>query len=530
MTTKKTTNHCLIILLGVLVPLILNAQNLEILWDVTYDDIEGTQDLSDFILLNNNQIAFAGTDSDDTGHYGLLILADAKTGEKIKNQSYGYPKKSRFNALTASTDGSIYLVGEVEDGKNTKGYFVRTDQEGNQIAESENGGKGKNSYQDIAWLLPEDRGVIAGYKEKPKTGDIWLLRIEGNEPVGEIVTTNGGFQDVIGVEADGKGSAWIYGNTRKSKEFQKGQIWYAKTNEKLSLRLPNTIKDKEWKSVLSSNVTLDGGLLLGGEIYALNSGVKDPWLAEITALGNEKRSQPVSLENNNHVIATVKSPYDDVFMVVESEYNRYTTNTYPLRLFWQSKTGVKDYNLPLGGTLFQVKKLLRRSDDTFIIAGTVLSPEDGKPTAIRVACFTIGDYINTIEKRDEQITPSDASKPAFEVSEISLFDENKDGKLSPEERGSLRFRLKNKSADYIKNAKIRTRFIKSVSGLNIQEPPLETGFVAAGGETYYHLPLSCADYSDSGIATIKFNVQPQNRRLAGLVFEAEIECTDNPIK
>ncbi|MGK0363735.1 MAG: hypothetical protein ACI85O_000788 [Saprospiraceae bacterium] len=530
MTAKKITKYCLIIFIGVFTSYISNAQSLEILWDVTYDDIEGTQDFSDFVILNNNQIALAGTDADGTGNYGLLILADAKTGEKIKHQSYGYPRKTRFNALTAAPDGSIYLVGTSQDGKNTKGYLVRTDQEGNQIAESEKGDKGQNSYEDIAWLLPENRGVIVGYKGKQNNGDVWLLRVEGNEPVGEIVTNNGGFQDVKGVESAGNSSAWIYGNTRKSKDFKKGQIWYAKTNEKLSLNFPNTIKDKEWKSVLSSNVTADGGLLMGGEIYALNSGVKDPWLAEITPLGNEKRSQPISLENNNHVVATVKSPYDDVFMIVESEFNRYNTNTYPLRLFWQSDVDVKEYNLPLGGTLFQIKKLLRRSDDTFIIAGTALSPDNGKPKAMRVACFTIEDYNSAVKARNTLISPSDASKPAFDVSEITLFDENKDGKLSPGERGSLRFRLVNKSADYIKNARIRTRFIKSISGLNTEKVPLETGFVAAGGDNYYHLPIICASYSEAGIATMKITVQPQNRKLAGLVFEAKIECTDNPIK
>lgn len=528
--SKKITRYCIVIFWVVFLPCMSNAQNLEILWDITYDDIEGTQDLSDVIILNNNRIAFAGTDSDETGNYGLLILADAKTGEKIKHQSYGYPKKNRFNALTAAPDGSIYLVGLTEEGKNTNGYFVRTDEEGNQLVESEKGQKGKNSYEDITWLLPENRALIAGYKEKPNNGDIWLLRVEGDEAIGEVVTTNGGFEDVTGVESNGKGDAWIYGNTRKSKDFQKGQIWYAKSNEKLSLHLLNTIKDKEWKSVRSSNVTTQGGLLIGGEIYALNSGVKDPWLAEITPLANEKRSQPISLENNNHVIATVKSPYDDIFMIVESEYNRYNTNTYPLRLFWQSETEVKDYNLPLGGTLFQIKKLLRRSDDTFIVAGTVLSAEDGKPQAVRVACFSVEDYINSIKQRDEKITPSDATIPAFEVADITLVDENKDGKLSPGERASLRFILKNKSADYIKNARVRTRFVKSVSGLISSKGSLETGYFEAGSEKYYHFPISCSDYSDTGIAKIKFTIQPENRKLAGLVFEAEVECTDNPIK
>lgn len=500
----------------ILVPFTFFAQQqtLSAIWDVTIDK-GGEDKIHDVILTANGYIAMVGETDNDKFKQGLFMLIDPGNGDVLRREELGGNKDDVFFSLTEADEQSFYLVGYSDKGGKLgkQAWVVRLDETGSFISEKYFGEDGDEVFEQIVWT-DGHIGTLAGRKSSFGNGNIWFSRIDH-----QLVLTNetnlgeGVYGKLSGMEKIAGDSVWLCGETRKTGGYSKGDIWVAVVDEKGRER--NTVfGSKQIENVYSTNLAINGNLLMAGETNDTPTGVSDALIIEMDRQLKTNIYESFESREPNKASAIFKSYYGKYWACVHPD----PVGAPPMLQLVIRKEQMLLDDFPINldpGENFNAIKILRTAKGRHIISGNI----SGKNTKRSVRLICLGDVELLASKWAGETLGIAHSKPYLED------DKNNDGLLSLGERGSFKFELLNNGPTDILNLQV-------VASFNGQVPGVEL----TGGVRYLHvLPQKGKKLFSFGIKTdanLQDGVYPINVEVlvngqSVYRFSHEIECRKN---
>lgn len=503
-------NKCIIHLILLLFAATAAAQEglqLDINWDKTFRatlsqtvrDAQLLQDGRRLAIVGEIQTPKAGTD-------GFFAIVDALTGDSLLFVSFDVAQRNdELTGFAEPGDGTFYLVGSADAGAQVgrQGWLLRVDEEGKMMGNHVlHGQAGDDRFEKIVWL-DKGSGLIAGFSATQEDGNVWMTEVDDNalkphSPVGDGVVAS-----LVGMEK-GPGCVWLCGYTRRDRRLnlRAGDVWVQKIDE------DGRVVDRQnfsarWKEKIRGITgTLQGKLLMAGESFNAY-GDSDVWLAEFEDSKRDDLPKVFGSDDKDYASALFITPGNNKWLVVR----RVMSNTTSVQVY-NEKFGDQTIFDLVRDADFEVVRLLWTAKNTYLLAGTVRSA-GGKNAAIRLLCL-----------RDNE-TLAAKGLPRLEFKDLHFDDESHDGILSPGERGTLRFKLRNTGDVPITEGAITARVISAPDGVKTNTMPIPVGNLPAGTERAYAVWVK----SDAGALPGKttLNIQVQIGGALLLEFPATVE-------
>lgn len=493
-------------LLLALLPHLLTAQSLEPTWDSTYFSKHGEQ-LNDIILLADGRLALVGETNRSKHKEGLFMIVDAKTGEVQVRKNFGGVKDDQFYAVAEAEEGSFYLVGRKEQDNRKQAWLVRLDEQGNTLYD-ETFGDTTDRFEKIVWL-DNGTGLLAGKNNHTKDGHIWLANINHKQEIfSQKYIGQGLFHNLTDMEKADGGNTWLCGNTRKSGDYRKGDIWTAIFDEKSKLRY-EVFGGKFIEELHGAGVSYDGNLLMAGETWATNSSESDAWILEVDQdFGKiEKQFRSNELDFASSI---QKSFFGNYWVFVHSHPTGAGkgTLTHELVVRGEDTNGedwIDKYPLKLKrGEDFRAIKLIKTIDNKFIVAGNVSNKKSR--SSIRLICIGDSELIAMKGLAD------------VEFSEPRLEGGNGDNLLSPNERAAIKFDLTNTGKAKLYNIEIRAEAINPVEGLLFSRPVQYHSILAPDFEKTFFIPVIGQENLKAGTTEIEVVGYAKNEKIFSFTY------------
>ena len=484
-------------------------------FDFTYPG-NGKDNIEDITLLSDDfLVAVGSTQIDKSTSKGLLLVINPNDGALIDRKEFSKTSKCGFKSIAESGDGSLYLVGFAQGRKKERNaWLLRLDADLSTVHETVLDIPGDNFFEKIIWL-EAGFGLIVGWKDAFKKGEIWVKSIDGNQFQGiDKELGSGAFGEIIGLEPGLGDRIWITGNTQKSKTVQRGNAWVIQMNTNGQILQERIIGNKFFDQIHCASSTILGELLLGGETWSRSSDYGNSWLVELDAKGQEVYQDVFKTKTTQFTAGIVKKPRHDRWISVQEKGAIVSPES--LKLILAANNFDAQYPVKIDREAqFEVKKLLLSYHDQYLIAGNVSTDKKGK--AFRLISFSEAAILNT--KFTPELT---ASSPRLE-------DESGDGILTPGELGTVTFFVENKSSFDIPKMTIKATLNHDASGFIITKPNRFLPFLPKGMKKRIDIPVKGVPHEQTqsqGIFQIVISVNQQEV----LSFPASIEPSKTPQK
>ena len=236
---------------------------------------------------NGYVLAVGETESNTNGGKdGLLLMVDFSTGEPIIEQKIGGKKDDVFKAIVQTFDGHFLIAGYTESYGNGKkdGWLVKVNAEGEKIWDLTFGGAKEDEFREMI-LMDDESIVLSGYKDDRKSGDVWLIRLLGQQKMYDITIGNKEYESLHGMSKAQDGGVVLIGNTANSSKRKNGDIWVLKTQNNGEIDWEKFFGEKNWEEALEVITTGDGNFAVAGLTSSMGKGELDYWLLKISPSG-----------------------------------------------------------------------------------------------------------------------------------------------------------------------------------------------------------------------------------------------------
>lgn len=482
----------------------LAGQEIQVLWDSLYFGLNSER-LNDLLLLPDGRLAGAGeVRRKDKSTNGLFVLIDPVSG-RAERRSFGGTPNQSFSAVAEADDGTFYLVGTSDDParqQGKQGWLLRLDETGSHIlADKKIGGKGDDRFEKIAWL-DNGTGMVAGFKKENPEGHVWMLLVDGDEdPKPKDAVGNGYVSSIAGMGKDATGRVWLTCNTLKS--MGKQNIWLAQLDENALSRNTIFLDDEKYhESAESAFVTPAGDVLVAGQTWVAINGESDAWSVRYDNGLDATDFKSFDFDGDDLASCAYQSPSGKSWLVQRAANN--ASSLYG----WEAE-GLEERLLTLGGNSnFRVAALLKTHHNTYIAAGTSTDPARRRD-GIRVICFKNGETLAA-----KGLAKLEMGDPKFE-------DANKDGFLSPGERASLHFTIKNTGDVPVKEGKIKVVKGPMAPGLSVLHEVQYLPYLPVGSSKNFYIGLKGEDNLKAGKSSFSIVVEAEAKQVINAQCEVE---------
>jgi hypothetical protein len=449
------------------------GQSLVPQWETVLDDYD-EQRLSDMSLLSNGQVAVVGEVLQQKQTLGLFLLIDPATGAISQKITFNPPgENASLHSITAALDGSFYIVGSVfgKNEKNSYPWLFQLDEKGEKIWEKQFDAS-YGQFTDICWL-DSNRAILSATRHKGPDGEVSLYLLKDYDLIDQLRLGNGRIRELRGMEVRNTNSVWLSGNTQSSDFSKKGDIWISivKAGEidRLTEESFLILGDDEEQSVNSITSNSFGQLLISGETKSGTLGDKDGWLIEQD--GRQViADEQIKNRLENFISASVYSNRNESYSLQRLQRNYSKSIPQELEVVSLKNNYEGQVQWPFSDSKdFEDVRMVASFDGNIIVAGNNLENNHLQFLALNLPSTTSV----TSAKRLSSSIPTPA--PVFR-----LADKNKDGCLSPGERGYIELEITNNSPGIILEGKVTVKGTEIVKGLSFTSPkqyvlPIDSG-------------------------------------------------------
>jgi hypothetical protein len=416
--------------------------------------------------MNGDLVIVGESWTDKSEKDGLLLIIDEASGQLIERHLYG-KSNGRDDAIydiVQLPDGGFYLVGASASKYDTEGLLIKTDEFGRRLEESI---LGTGMLQKV--ILLDNSNLLIGGKKSQDDGNIWLVQYKDRRIQQQHFIGDGKYASLEGMIATFDNHILLCGNTKKSKsnKVNEGNIWLAEIDTTHKVLQEEIVKNKGWSQIRQVSTTYDKQLLLAGE--KLKNG-KDAWVLEVDDKLKLKVNEAIGGREDEVGFGIIKT-YEDQYILTSMTINNMQNEVMLLQGFKKMSS--------LALPLFDIKDVWYSYQRSCIIAGVTL--ENGR--------YSI-QLVNLIPPSPRPIASKSLDQPRLElVGVLQLYDQNGDGKLAPNERAALKFKLRNSGTGALVSATahvVTDTPLKSVSYFEKRY----LSYVAAGGEKSVELPFN----------------------------------------
>jgi hypothetical protein len=286
-------------------------------WDVP-EDVKQTTD--------NGFIITGRTHSFGAGNIDVWVIKIDETGNIRWNKTYG----------------TQYFEGGAESQQTTDGGYIII------------GSKGLNQFSHYdAWLIKIDQ----------EGNELWNRTYGGrSEDNGDSVqqTSDGGY--IIA------GSTSSYGTFNNSTSA----FWLIKTDEQGTMQWNKTYGGTEYEAAISVELTSDGGYIMAGNKFDLDSHQNDIWLIKTDQIGDEQWNKTyggILDDYTTHAYQTKEGGYSMIGWT-----NSYGAGAEDAWMIKTDASGNEQWNKTYGGKSFDTAYAFNQtSDGGYIITGATAS-------------------------------------------------------------------------------------------------------------------------------------------------------------
>lgn len=416
--------------------------------------------------MNGDLVVVGESWTDKSEKDGLLLIIDEASGQLVERHLYGKSNgcNDAIYDIVQLPDGGFYLVGTSASKYDTEGLLIKTDEFGRRLEESI---LGTGMLQKV--ILLDNGNILIGGKKAQDDGNIWLIQYKDRRIQQQHFIGDGKYASLEGMAATFDDYILLCGNTKKSKsgKVNEGNIWLTKIDATHKVLQEEIVKNKGWSQIRQVSTTYDRQLLLAGE--KLKNG-KDAWVLEVDDKLKPKVNEAIGGREDEVGFGIVKT-YEDQYLLASMTINNMQNEVMLLQGFKKTTS--------LALPLFDIKDVWYSYQRGYIIAGVTL--ENGR--------YSI-QIVNLMPPSAKAIASKSLDQPHLElVGALQLHDQNGDGKLAPNERAALKFKLRNSGTGALVSATahiVPDAPLKSVSYFEKRY----LSYVAAGGEKSVELPFN----------------------------------------
>ncbi len=511
----KQSSQLKFFLLFFFFPFLLIGQELTILWDSTYTDRNSKEVINEWLLLPDGNLVGVGYLKNGATKDGLLVKIETETGNLLFRKTYtDFPNELTLKSIAEAHDGTLYMVGEIGLGKKrSKGFILRTDELGNKLWKKKVGG-GNTSFEKVVWQ-EDNRGLIAGYKNKKNDGQIWMLQVEKEKAFGEKLLGKGTFRDVTGLVANLDNTYWLTGNTKKSSKTNWGDIWVSKLDAEGALKATRIVGGKDFQQIYAAKGNYTGGLLIAGRTEAGTLGDGDGLIMELDKDGNTIIEAPFRDRQESHASSIVKTPNGNRWSILQTQPYSTNPNLFAHQLNVWSDKFLKKHKLRAEKIhSFQATQLIRTYQGNFIIAGEMM----GTNESFRLLSVKNSEYLAA-----KSFNQLENSTPEF-----FFEDKNGDACFSANERGYLEFDLTNKGNAPVFEGSITLTAASTVAGLTFTRLKQFIPHLPAGKTRKIRIQVAAENNLQVGLSKGTIKVAIQGRELLNFPYEINSINCDKP--
>lgn len=260
-------------------------------WNITYGGKYFDQ-ISDIIQCNDGSYMLLGsTESFDASGTDFWVVKMNSTGIIEWNKTYHNIADEYGAKLLQTSDEGFVLVGTADTWVSNQGWVVKIYENGSTDWSQTYGGLGSERIRAII-IDPEGNFVIAGEKESYPSGveDYWLFRI--NSTTGTVLwerTYNLSIHDSANDLLQTVDGGFLIGGEIYNSATYDRNMWVVKTDENGTEEWNHTYGHEYDDSVEVLVQTDDSGYALAGYTFSVNEGGGvDIWLVKIDSNGNEE--------------------------------------------------------------------------------------------------------------------------------------------------------------------------------------------------------------------------------------------------
>ncbi len=268
-------------------PIFLQAQMPNIVWNRTYGG--GSEEIIHALAeAGNGYLLAVGETQSKTngGKDGLLLMIDFSTGEPRVEKNIGGKKDDVFKSIVQTYDGHFLIAGYTESSGSGKkdAWLVKVDDEGEVIWDITFGGTKDDEFREMV-ILDDESIVLCGYKDDKKEGDVWVVRMLGQEKIYDKTYGRKEYASLEGMSKTKDGGVVLVGNTEGSSKRRIGDIWVLKLDNNGDIGWEKFFGEKGWEEVLEVVTTRDGNFGVAGLTKSQGKGELDYWLLKISPAG-----------------------------------------------------------------------------------------------------------------------------------------------------------------------------------------------------------------------------------------------------
>lgn len=273
----------------------------------------------------NGYLLIAGENT--AGGKARLLLLERSNGQTVADITANDAEASDFQAVTGTFEGRFAAAGTLGKMARIAWYNDR----GQKVQERSFGGTGgKNEFKKIV-TAADGSLLAAGHREGRKGGDVWLLRLSGNEVLWEVQLGSEEFETISGLAADRDGGFVFCGSSGKKAPNGAGDAYIAKTDAQGKLLWKKFYGDKDWDEALHLAPAADGGYLIAGLTKSKGAGETDFWLIKTSRDGARQWDKAFGGKNADVAYAVANAP-DGGFLLAGSSLSHRSGARTPMGL------------------------------------------------------------------------------------------------------------------------------------------------------------------------------------------------------
>lgn len=461
------------------IPFMLNAQMPNLVWNRTYGG-KSEEKIHALAEAGNGYLLAVGETESDTegGKDGLLLMVDFSTGEPIVEQKIGGKKDDVFKAIVQTYDGHFLIAGYTESSGNGKkdGWLVKVNDKGEMIWDLTFGGAKDDEFREM--VMAEDQSIIlSGYKDDRKSGDVWVIRLLGQEKKYEKTYGNKEYESLQGMSKTKDGGVVLVGNTSNSSKRKNGDIWVLKTRNNGDTEWEKFFGEKNWEEALEVITTNDGNFAVAGLTSSMGKGELDYWLLKISPAGyllweNTFGGRDIDIANG------LSETSDKGFLLTgKSKSYQSGARNFKNMVVKTTANGDLEWKYDLGGNKEdEGRQALMLHDGSLALAGITESKGSGGNDA----------WIFRFDRTAPVQLPG-AKAAQIELKNLDL--NTNDGYLKPNEITFLKLELENNYASDLEDVQITLQNQNETAGIQFWNQNF-IGKVESGEKRLVRIPFS----------------------------------------
>ncbi len=420
------------------IPYFLGAQPSETpLWT----DIIGTHSsnvLTKVIEATNGHVAAVG-EVQSGGKNGLFVIYDFSTGTQLFKSIYGGKKDDILQSIIQTADGHFILAGYTASfGSKAKGWLIKVDEKGKVIWEKTPGEGAENRLFELVTL--SDQSMIASGMAD---GRVWMIKFDlDGKVLWDRKLVAAPMSTIEGMKVNSKDEIFLTGNTIKSGDTQRDNIYVLKTDAKGKQIWGHEYGERGWEEAKDIILTSDGGLAVVGNTVNGGNGKIDMLLIKVNSLSGTQLWSQAYGGREDDLASSVIETYSGEFVIIGHTFSHARgARDSNARLVGVGRGGDRLWEMNPGKDKDDLgRSLIQLHDESLLFVGKTNQRENGA-------------WITRFESLKPAVLIS--AKGDLNIARTKFWLKTADGYLQPNSRSYVSFNITNQESFDLDNVSIR---------------------------------------------------------------------------